>query len=159
MILHFTPSHYSNGVKNEELKKRFMLVLDVDDKNNTLKLVNISKVQDKPNCLTYKSSVLIKNHQPLPLLSFAKLDDNYIVENFDGIEKFLYDNGTKLDEQEFKNIVNKHDDYLFDNRFNLITMTKDEFLKTNYLSQSSNYTIADYFKQNNLEGSYGSFKI
>ena len=35
------------------------------------------------------------------MLSFAKINDNYVIENFAGLERFIYKNGKKIDESEF----------------------------------------------------------
>ena len=54
-------------------KKRLMLVINKNEIDNTLILVNISKVKGKPNCFTYPFNVLIRNfNPPLPISSFTK---------------------------------------------------------------------------------------
>ena len=79
-----------------------MLVININEKDNTITLINISKVAGKPNCFTYPFNVLIRNfNPPLPMLSFAKINDNYVIENFAGLERFIYKNGKKIDEGEF----------------------------------------------------------
>lgn len=72
-----------------------------------------------------------KYNPPLPRLLFAKINDNYIVENFDGLEKYLYKNGYKISKDEYKNIINRYNKYIINNRVELISFTKDEFLETN----------------------------
>lgn len=67
-----------------------MLVINKNYLDNTLTLINISKVEGKPNCFTYPFNVLIRNfNPPLPRLSFAKINDNYIIENFKVLENFF----------------------------------------------------------------------
>lgn len=132
MILHFVPPYFASGVKNAEMKKRLMLVIKKNIQDNTLTLINISKVFVKPNCFTYNFNVLIRNYNPpFPILSFAKINDNYVIENFSGIENYLYKNGQKINEMEYDNIIRRYNNYTTGNEIELITFTKEEFLETN----------------------------
>lgn len=132
MILYFIPPFFGSGCANIELKKRLMLVIDVDKSDNTLTLINISKISGKPNCFTYKFNVLIRNYNPpLPRASFAKINDTYIIENFNGLSNYLYKNGSKLDNMEVVNIINRHQRYKSNNKIELITITQNEFMTTN----------------------------
>ncbi len=60
MFLYFVPPYFVSGLKNIEYKKRLMLVIDKSDQDNTITLINISKVDGKPNCFTYPFNVLIR---------------------------------------------------------------------------------------------------
>lgn len=102
MFLCFIPPYFPGGMKNIEYKKRLMLVVNKNIFDNILTFINISKVDGKPNCFTYYFNGLIRNYNPLlPRLSFAKINDNYVIENFDGLEKYLYKNLQKLGADEF----------------------------------------------------------
>ena len=109
-----------------------MLIINVNDIDNTLTLVNISKINGKPNCFTYKFNVLIRNYNPpLPIASFAKINDTYIIENFKGLDNYLYKNGDKLNRKEVINIINRHRKYQSNNKIELIIITHNEFMTTN----------------------------
>ena len=74
MFLYFVPPYFASGTKNIDYKKRLMLVVNKNNLDNTLTLINISKVDGKPNCFTYPFNVLIRKYNPpLPRLSFAKI--------------------------------------------------------------------------------------
>lgn len=106
MILYFAPYKYSNGSLNYESKKRLMLIVGIN--KNYIKAINITKYEGKENKLVFKSNVLIRNGiPPLKVLSIAKLNDTYIIENFIGIEKYLYNNGEKLNKDEYNKIKEK----------------------------------------------------
>ena len=103
MILYFAPYKYSNGTFNSERKKRLMLVVSI--KESFIRAINITKYEGKEIKMAYKSNMLIRNGiPPLKVLSIAKLDDTYLIENFVGIEKYIYNNGIKLNEQEYEKI-------------------------------------------------------
>ena len=132
MFLYFTPPYFASGKKNIKNKKRLMLVINKNEIDNTLILVNITKVKGKPNCFTYPFNVLIRNfNPPLPISSFAKINDNYVIEDFEGLEKFLYKKGSKIDGNEYFNILKRHNRYIINNKIESISFTKDEFFKTN----------------------------
>ena len=132
MFLYFIPPYFASGKENIEYKKRLMLVVNKNIFDNTLTLINISKVEGKPNCFTYPFNVLIRKYNPpLPRLSFAKINDNYVIENFVGLENYLYKNGQKIEQSEYNNIMNRYNKYIVNNKVELISFTKDEFLETN----------------------------
>ena len=58
MLLYFVPPYFASGEKNIKLKKRLMLVISKNIHENTITLINISKVDGKPNCLTYNLNFL-----------------------------------------------------------------------------------------------------
>ena len=132
MFLYFVPPFFASGAKNIEYKKRLMLVINKNTFDNTLTLINISKVDGKPNCFTYPFNILIRKYNPpLSRLSFAKINDNYIIENFKGLENYLYKSGYKIEQNEYNNIINRYKKYIVNNKVELISFTKDEFLETN----------------------------
>ncbi|MEG2457477.1 MAG: hypothetical protein RSB41_01120 [Bacilli bacterium] len=123
-LLYFAPPKYASGVENIEHKKRIMVVVDINLKDNTLLLINISSVKGKARCFTYKYNYLIKNfNPPLPIESFAKLNDNYIIENNILINNYVYNNGTKLNESELINIIIEKADYAEKNKIEQIKFT------------------------------------
>ena len=132
MFLYFTPPCFASGIKNIERKKRLMLVIEKNIQDDTITLINISKVDGKPNCFTYPFNVLIrKSNPPLPRLSFAKINDNYIIENFKDLKNYLYKNGEKIDKSEFDNILSRYNKYIRNNKIELVSFTKNEFYETN----------------------------
>lgn len=134
MLLYFVPPFFASGVQNIDNKKRIMLVVEKNDQDNTITLINISKVSGKPSWFTYPYNVLIRNfNPPLPLLSFAKINDNYILENFSELTNYLYKGGVKIDKSEFTNIINRYNKYILNNRIELISFTKNDFSTTNYI--------------------------
>lgn len=135
MFLYFVPPYFASGKKNTTYKKRLMLVIKKNIQDNTLTLVNVSKVQGKPNCFTYPYNVLIKKYNPpLPLLSFAKINDNYIIEDFPELVNFVYKGGQKIDSLEFTNIINRHNRYIKSNKVELISFTKNDLATTNTIN-------------------------
>lgn len=134
MLLYFVPPYYANGTQNISGKKRIMLVIEKNSQDNTITLINISKVNGKPAWFTYSYNVLIRNYNPpLPLLSFAKLNDNYIIEDFSELSNYLYKSGTKLDQNELNNIIRRYNKYILNNSVELITITKNDFSLTNII--------------------------
>ena len=57
MLLYFIAPYFASGLKNIEYRRRLMLVININEKNNTITLINISKVAGKPNCFTYPFNV------------------------------------------------------------------------------------------------------
>ena len=132
MFIYFIPPYFASGIKNKEYKKRLMLVIKKNEQDNTVTLINISKVNGKPNYFTYPFNVLIRKfNPPLPMSSFAKINDNYVVENFKGLSNFLYKNGQKIDEEEYQNIMVRYNRYIKANKIELISFTQEDFYKTN----------------------------
>lgn len=136
MLLYFIPPYFASGTKNIKHKKRLMLVINKNKILNTLTLINISKVEGKPNCFTYPFNILIRNfNPPLPIPSFAKINDNYVIENFKELDKFLYKQGQKLDNQEYQYILERYNKYIKNNKIELISFNKNEFIKTNKINE------------------------
>ena len=129
-FLYFAPPRLSGNVINSQ--KRLMLVIAIDNIDNTITLVNISKINGKPRCLTYSYNCLIANYNPpLPLLSFAKLNCTYVIENFNGLSKYLYKNGAKIDNNEFNNIIKRRNNYMSLNPVEQISISSVEFYSVN----------------------------
>ena len=77
-------------------------------------------------------NVLIRNYNPpLSRLSFAKINDNYVIENFPRLNKFLYKNGYKIDNNEYNNIINRYNKYIKNNKIEINSFTESDFLTTN----------------------------
>lgn len=107
-ILYFIPPSYADGEVNN--KKRYMLV--IFDGGIELKLLNISSMHNKPNCLTYECNFKIRIYKPpLKLPSFVKMDSLYILKKFDGIEKLIYSDGGDLNKSTFNDILNQYNKY------------------------------------------------
>ena len=85
-------------------KKRYLLILNVDDDTNTVEMINVSSLKGKEHKLLYNSNILINNHLPLPVPSFAKLDVLYTTNKFEGLSNYIAFNGNKLDKSELENI-------------------------------------------------------
>ncbi|MCM1370720.1 MAG: hypothetical protein NC181_02365 [Clostridium sp.] len=129
-FLYFAPPRLSGNVLNNQ--KRLMLIISIDNIDNTITLVNISKMTGKPRCLTYSYNCLItKYNPPLPLLSFAKLNCTYVLENFQGLSNYLYKNGTKIDNSELKNIIQRRNNFISLNPVEQISISKAEFMTIN----------------------------
>lgn len=129
-FLYFAPPRLSGNVINSQ--KRLMLVIAIDSIDNTITLVNISKMNGKPRCLTYPYNCLITNYNPpLPLLSFAKLNCTYILENFSDLSKYIYKNGAKIDNNELNNIIQRRNNYLSLNPVEQISISEVEFKSIN----------------------------
>lgn len=132
MILYFAPPMFSDGVTNIDKQKRLMLVIEKNNYDNTLMLLNISKIDGKPSCLTYKYNIAIRNfNPPLPVASFVKLNSNYKIDNFPELSNYLYKNGVLLNDEELKNIKEKYNQYKFNSIVHRISITKEEFMSCN----------------------------
>jgi len=132
MLLYFIPPRFASGIENTDKLKRLMLIIDKSLQDNTLTLINISKMKGKPNCFTYPFNVLIRNYNPpLPIASFAKINDNYIIEDFSSLDSYLYKSGIKIDSREVNNIITRHQNYKKNNKIELISITELEFLEVN----------------------------
>lgn len=132
MLLYFAPPYLAGGVTNISKEKRIMLIIKKCDEDNTLTLINISKLRNKPNCMTYPYNVLIKNYNPpLPLPSFAKVNNNYVTEIFPELSNYIYKNGIKLDENEFDNILVRQNKHRARCKIEIVSFTKNEFMLIN----------------------------
>lgn len=131
-LLYFSPPYLAGGMINISKDKRIMLVIKKCDEDNTLTLINISKLKNKPNCMTYPYNVLIRNYNPpLPLPSFAKVNNNYVIENFSELSNYIYKNGVKIDNIEFNNIITRQNKHRSICRIETVSLTKNEFMLIN----------------------------
>src|SRR5690606_24199450 len=92
--------------------KRPFLVIGKD--NGYLDLLNVSSVYKKERKLLFPSNKLIDpdlHYPPFPKSSFVKLDIIYRVKESDHLEEFLMDNGTKLHNRAFNDIIEAYTDY------------------------------------------------
>ena len=46
MLLYFIPPYFASGLKNIEYRRRLMLVININEKDNTITSINISKVAE-----------------------------------------------------------------------------------------------------------------
>ena len=131
-ILYIVPPAFAGGTANPDKKKRLLLVISINAQDNTLTLINISKIRDKPRCFTYPCNCLISNYcPPLPEPSFAKLNDTYIIENFYELSNYFYKQGQKLDHGELINIISRRNNYMSKNSIEQVSFNKLEILSVN----------------------------
>lgn len=131
-LLFFAPPRYASGQLNTEYKKRIMLVIEIDNNTNLMTLMNISSLKGKPRWFTYKYNYLIKKYNPpLQIASFAKLNDNYIVEYNSTLNKFIYKNGIKIDNDELSNIIKRRKDYMKSNNIEQVIFSSEEIIEFN----------------------------
>ena len=128
-FLYFTPPKLTGG--NEGTKKRYMLVLENDILDNSIKMINVSSLRGKEFNLLYDSNINIKHFKPLPVPSFAKLNTTYIIDDFKELEDFKAFNDAKLTEEQMKEIEDKRIQYIKNNDVETIQYTAEEFNKYN----------------------------
>ncbi|MBR3152944.1 MAG: hypothetical protein IKF52_05025 [Clostridia bacterium] len=115
-------------------KKRYMLVINCDNENNTIEMINVSSIKGKEHKLLYDSNIEIKNYNPLPVPTFAKLDTLYTIDNFSDLQKFMSFNGTKISNSEISNIKLQRYNYIKNcNPTNVINYSETDFKKTNFI--------------------------
>lgn len=113
-------------------KKRYMLVINCDDENNIIEMINVSSVKGKEHKLLYDSNIEIKNYNPLPVPTFAKLDTLYTIDNFSDLSNCISFNGTKIDNSEIANIKLERYKYIKNsNSTNVINYSESDFKKSN----------------------------
>lgn len=120
----FVPNHFAGGISNVSKRKCYMLVVDVFEEY--VSLINISKIEDKPNCFTYKYNVPLKySCPPLYVPSFAKTNDRYLLELFDDIDKLPICNGKTIDCTDYNNVIKQYRE-LDETQIEQITLTKED---------------------------------
>lgn len=113
-------------------KKRYMLVINCDDENNIIEMINVSSVKGKEHKLLYDSNIEIKNYNPLPVPTFAKLDTLYTIDNFSDLSNCISFNGTKINNSEITNIKLERYNYIKNsNSTNVINYSESDFKKYN----------------------------
>ena len=116
-------------------KKRYMLILNCDEENNTIEMVNVSSIKGKEYKLLYDSNIEIKNYNPLPVPTFVKLDTLYTVDNFSDLQKFISFNGTKISNSEISNIKLQRYNYIKKYKsINVINYSESDFKKFNFIN-------------------------
>ena len=125
-FLYFTPPKLAGG--DEGTKKRYMLVIENDTQENSIKMINVSSLKGKEHNLL---NINIKNFKPLPVPSFAKLNTTYEVDNFKDLDNYKAFNNAKLTEIQMQEIENKRIQYMKDNNIDTIQYTAEEFKRYN----------------------------
>ena len=117
---------------SEGSKKRYMLVINCDDENNIIEMINVSSVKGKEHKLLYDSNIEIKNYNPLPVPTFAKLDTLYTIDNFKDLSNCISFNGIKITNSEIANIK----------------LERYKYIKSNNSTSVINYSESDFKKYN-----------
>ena len=130
-VLNFIPPEL-DGEDNKEHYRRYMLVIYNNIKNNTIKLLNISKLSGKENKMIYDSNLPMQNYFPFVQPSFVKLKTIYEIENFEELTDYISYNGEKVTEQQLNIIFQKKHEYDAKHKnFNSIKIEKETFLEIN----------------------------
>ena len=111
-------------------KKRFMLIIDVQE-DNIIKMLNVSSLKNRSANLWYDGNIEIANYYPLPLPSFVKLNTIYEIEYFEELEKFIAKDGNKLTYKEFGKILKELDEYELNHEIKNIKFSEKDFKKYN----------------------------
>lgn len=129
-VLNFIPPKL-DGEDNIEHNRRYMLVIN-NIENNTVKLLNVSKLLGKENRMVYDSNLPMKNYFPFVQPSFVKLKTTYEIENFDELENYISYNGKKVTQQQLNIIFQKKQEYDEKHKdSNCIKIDKHTFLEIN----------------------------
>lgn len=121
------------------------IIFKVDSENNILEIIQLDSIKPKnmKRLLHYRTRSGISPTFIVPLLdpketviskdSFAQLDNQFFIENFDGIEKFR-PHVDKLSDKKLVNLFLKYEEYHrkeFIDENKQVYVTKDELLKLN----------------------------
>lgn len=128
-FLRFIPPVLSGGDTGN--KYRYMLIVEYNKKENTVKMINVSSLKGKEHNLLYSSNIEVNNYIPLPVPSFAKVNTLYIIDYFKDLEKYIAFKGQVLGEIQFKYIDNYRLNYMKDKEIEIIQYTEEEFKKVN----------------------------
>lgn len=109
------------------------MIVAKNDSNNTIEMINISKISGKNSMNLIKDyNVLLNDYKPLKLPSFAKTNTVYKIEYFEELENYICFNGRKLNDKDFSNILIERQKYVRKtNKNNIISFSKEEFLQIN----------------------------
>lgn len=109
------------------------MIVAKNDSNNTIEMINISKISGKNSMNLIKDyNVILNDHYPLKLPSFAKTNTIYKIEYFEELENYICFNGRKLNDKDFFNILAERQKYVRKtNKNNIINFSKEEFLQIN----------------------------
>lgn len=129
-FLNFVPPRLDGNAISE--KRRYMIVAK-NENNNTIEMINISKISGKNSMNLIKDyNVILNNCYPLKLPSFAKTNTVYRVNYFEELENYICFNGRKLNDKDFSNILYERQKYVRKtNKDNVINFSKEEFLQFN----------------------------
>lgn len=105
--------------------------------NNTIEMINISKISGKNiRNLIKDYNVNIDNYYPLKLPSFAKTNTLYKIEYFKELEKYICFGGKKLNNNDFDKILLERQKYIKKtNKNNVIEFTKQDFIALNKIKE------------------------
>lgn len=128
-FLRFVPPVLSgNSIGN---KNRYMLVVENNDKENVIKMINVSSLKGKEHNLLYVSNIEINNYSPLPVPTFAKVGTLYTIDYFEELEDYVAFDGVTINEIQFKYINNYRLNYMKDKEIEIIQYTEEEFKRKN----------------------------
>lgn len=129
-FLNFFPPKLDGDMTED--KRRYMIV-SKNISNDTIEMINISKIYGKNTRNLLKDyNVMLDNHSPLKLPSFAKVNVLYTIKYFPELDNFISFNGQKLNENDFNNILSKREEYIESTGINkVIHFEKEEFLNKN----------------------------
>ena len=136
-FLNFIPPKLDGD--NTQNKRRYMIVAK-NDSNNTIDMINISKISDRNiRNLIKDYNVILKDYKPLKLPSFAKTNTIYRIKYFDELNNFISFGGEKLNKNDFSNILIERDNEIRKNKKEkVIFFTKEEFLNKNPIEVNIN---------------------
>lgn len=105
--------------------------------NNTIEMINISKISGKNiRNLIKDYNVTIDNYYPLKLPSFAKTNTLYKIEYFGELEKYICFGGKKINDNDFNKILLERQKYIKKtNKNNVIEFTKQDFIALNKIKE------------------------
>lgn len=130
-VLNFIPPEL-DGNYNNELIRRYMLIIDNNIEKNTIKLLNISKMKGKEAKMIYDSNLPMEDYYPFIHPSFAKLKTTYEIENFEELANYISYNGEKVTQKQFETIIRKKQEYDEKHKdCNNIIIEKEHFFKIN----------------------------
>lgn len=109
------------------------MIVSKNDSNNTIEMINISKISGKNSRNLIKDyNVTLNNYYPLKLPSFAKANTLYRIEYFEDLESYICFGGKKLNDNDFNKILFERQKYIKKtNKNNIIEFTKQDFIKLN----------------------------
>ena len=129
-FLRFIPPELADNDKGMKYN-RYMLVVETNQEENTIKMINVSSTAGKEHKLLYSSNKEIENYAPLPAPTFAKLDTLYTIDYFNELENFIAFNRQKLSDEQFNYTNNQRLQYMKNNKIENIQYTESEFKKLN----------------------------
>ena len=123
------------------------MIVAENDSNNTIDMINISKISDKNiKNLIKDYNVILEDYKPLKMPSFAKTNTIYRIKYFDELNSFISFGGEKLNKNDFKNILLERDNAIIKyKKENIITFTKEEFLNKNPIEVNINQELCNQF--------------